>query len=312
MGGLWVEFDRRIKNILKMTNGRRIVLWGYGFSGKFISHYFRRMNRIIDVIIDDKVNYPSEMHVFQSVILDELSADDCFVICDFQEETEVNLRLQKYGYIEGITYVWLRKCLGKGYDSKVSYYDWLDYAYGTDISAMVDNAVGDNLFYSYGCDYALVDVLDNLCLEGENMFDFGYGKAGALIMFAQNGAAKIGGVEYDKRLCDIARLNLEKCNIGNCELFNMDAAMITTEIDDYSIFNMYNPFGGETFRKVITNIEASYTRNPRRIILIYSGVVLHKEVIRNGRFRLVRKIYNDFWSKYTNIYVMDGTQNDQV
>ena len=306
MSGLWTEFDKRMDEAFRQSNGKKVVVWGYGASGKFLAHYFRRKNRIIDVIIDDNANFPFEMHVFQSVILDELSSSDYFVICDFAEESNVDQILESHGYIRDVSYIWLRKWLGQEYSRKVSYYDWLDYRLGTDISEAVHNSQGDNLFYSYGSDYALVDVLDNFYLDDQSVFDFGFGKAGTLIMFAEHKAKKIGGVEYDPQLYKIGEDNLKKCGINNYELYNMDAAKITTEIDGYTLFYMYNPFRGETFKKVISNIEESYSRNPRRILFLYSGTVQHKDVVRNGKFRLVRKIFNDYWSKYTNIYVMDG------
>ncbi|WP_026506100.1 hypothetical protein [Butyrivibrio sp. NC3005] len=301
MDKLWLEFDRRIDNALKLSNGKRIVLWGYGSSGKFLTHYFRRKNRIIDVIIDNKADIPTQMHVYQSFILDELSEFDYFVICDFEEELEVSQMLENHGFKRNFSYIWIREWLGTTYCKKISYYDWLDFYYGTDICEPVYNSKNDNLFYSYGCDYALLDVIDNLYLDGENFFDFGFGKGGALILFASNGVNRIGGVEYDSELYEIGISNLKKCNINHYELFNDDASKLTTELDTYTIFNMYNPFKGEVFQRVIMNIEESYERMPRRILLLYSGVTQHKDIIRNDRFRLARKINNEYWNKYTNI-----------
>lgn len=303
---LWNEMDNRIERSIKNSNGKNIVIWGYGYSGKFIEHWFKRRNKKVEFFIDDNKDIPYQMKVFTSSILSELDPKNYFIICCFNKDDESRKTLLENGYTESQSYIYLLNCIGDGYDRKISYYDWLDYFYHTNISSPVHNAKGQNLFYSTGCDYALVDVLDDFVFSKEDSaFDFGLGKGGAAVMFSQKGCGNVAGVEIDASLCDIAKLNFEKCGIENCRIYNTDATTITEELDRYNFFHLYNPFSGDVFEKVIRNIEKSFERKNRRIILIYSGVSCHKEVVKNGKFCLVKKILNNYWSKYTNIYIME-------
>lgn len=303
---LWNEMDTKIESSIKNSNGKNIVIWGYGYSGKFIEHWFKRRNKKIEFFIDDHKDIPYQMKVFTSSILSEIDSKDYFIICCFNRDDESEKILIENGYIEKQSYIYLLDCIGDGYDRKISYYDWLDYFYNTNISSLVNNAEGQNLFYSTGCDYALVDVLDDFVFcNDDSAFDFGIGKGGAAIMFSQKGCGKVAGVEIDDSLCDIAKLNFAACGIESCSIYNADATSITEELDSYNYFHMYNPFGRDIFEKVIRNMEDSFERKQRKIIFIYSGVTCHNEVIKNGKFRLVKKILNNYWSKYTNIYIME-------
>ena len=192
MDNLLDEFNTRMNQVLRNANGKKIIIWGFGYSGRFLVHYLKRKNRIVDYIIDDNLSFPEKLHVFKSTILEELDGRDCFVICCFDKEGAAEEILNERGFIKDKSYVWLKEKLGKDYTGKICYYSWLDYYYGTDIGEPKYNQRGDNVFYSYGSDYALVDVLDNFVISGESIFDYGVGKGGTLIMFYDRGASKVG------------------------------------------------------------------------------------------------------------------------
>ncbi len=60
--------------------------------------------------------------------------------------------------------------------------------------------------------------------------------------------------------------------------------------DDVTVVYLYNPFGGQTFEKVIGNILASVERSPRRLRLVYRTPLEHDALMQTGRFTLVRSI----------------------
>lgn len=193
----------------------------------------------------------------------------------------------------------------------MTYYEWIEHKYNVDISAprMIDEikqAHSDCWHYTAGIDYALIDVLDNFSFtESDSVFDFGCGKGGALMLFNKAGVKKLGGVEFDPDLYQVARSNLQKLNLGDASLFNTDAALLDEELDGYNYFFMYNPFYGDTFKKVIDNIERSYSRNKRQIVLIYSGPYCHDLVVKNQLFKLSKEIYTDYFVRYVYIYVIN-------
>lgn len=301
----WQALDTKLNKIFRLLNGRQVILWGYGQSGRFLEHIFRKRNRNLDYIIDNYKEYPSQLRIYTTSILQELDSRNCFIICAFPENEESRNILLEYGYEEYVSYIYLHKELCENDGRKISYYDWLEYFYGVDIVGAEHVEEGDNLFYSYGNDYSLMDVLDNFYFTKEDsIFDFGCGKGGPMIMFYDRGIGHVGGVEFSKDLCNIARDNLEKCSVTDYRLWNDNALNIKEELDSYNFFYMYNPFVGETFRGVIKNLEDSYLRNKRKMCLIYSGVTHHKDVIHNGYFRLAKRINNDYWNKYTNIYLI--------
>ena len=49
-GECWQALDVKLNEIFRMLNGRQVILWGYGQSGCFLEHIFRKKNRNIDYI----------------------------------------------------------------------------------------------------------------------------------------------------------------------------------------------------------------------------------------------------------------------
>lgn len=223
----WQAFDAKINIILRMLNGKQMILWGYGKTGRFLEHVFRRKNRRIDYIIDNYKEYPSQLHIYTVSILQELDNRNCFIICAFPESDECTDILEEHGYEEYVSYINLNKELFGNGGRKLSYYDWLEYYYGMDLVAGKHVESGDNLFYSYGSDYALMDVLDDFCFTTEDsVFDFGCGKGGPMLMFYDRGVGHVGGVEFDKDLCDTTRDNLKKMQVADYILWNDNALNI--------------------------------------------------------------------------------------
>lgn len=53
---------------------------------------------------------------------------------------------------------------------------------------------------------------------------------------------------------------------------------------DVTVIFLYNPFGGESFARVLKQIVESADRAPRRIRLVYANPVEHDLVIASCRF----------------------------
>lgn len=313
---IWTEFDQFVRKIFYFTNGKRVVLWGYGLSGFFIQHLFSRSNRKIEYIIDDGSMNP-KIPIMRSCEVNDITPDTCAVILSGEYDSEKEKFLAERGFKEKLHYIYARKYLYENMNNQniwknLSYYDYLENKFNVDIVEKkfvekMENAKADALNYSPGMGYPLMDVLDNFIFRTEDaVFDFGCGKGGALLLFQKNGVHKIAGVEYDKPLYDILRDNFNKLGISAENVINGDAALMRSELDEYNYFFMYNPFQGETFRQVIDNIEESRRRKKRRITFIYAGPYCHKDVVEHGIFKLSKQIYTDYSVRNVNVYTIEG------
>jgi hypothetical protein len=120
--------------------------------------------------------------------------------------------------------------------------------------------------------------------------DFGSGMGRMIQQAAAYPFARVIGVEVSDHLNEIARWNIER----NQERFTcQDVGFVTCDALEFPIPGdmtyayLFNPFMGETFRKVVNNIIASVDRTPRRLVLIYENPTMKEAVEETGRFRLV-------------------------
>jgi ribosomal protein L11 methylase PrmA len=133
-------------------------------------------------------------------------------------------------------------------------------------------------------------VFRALCIrQGDAIIDFGSGKGGAIITMARFPFSKIAGVEISPELVQIAKTNLSRLGIERTEIFCSDASAFT-ELDEYTHVYFYHPFPCNVMEPVIKNIEASLTRRPRNMTIIYRNPVCHRAVIAGSLFKQVREI----------------------
>ena len=310
MTGIWNELDNKLNSIIKICNGKTVVLWGYGYSGWFIEHWFARKNCNIDFIIDDGNGAHTKLNVYRSLILEDLDPEATVILLTMNENEDIKDLLANKGYNENYNYVFLKKYIYNYNAPKyISYQNWLDVTYGCDIFQMIsidslEHKNKDSLEYSPGIDYTVIDICDKFVFdENDAVFDFGCGKGGALLLFQKSGIGKIGGVEYSREVYDIAKCNFSKLGIDANGLINGDAADVTDILDSYNYFYFYNPFQGETFRKAIHNIEESIKRKNRKATIIYVGPYCNRTVLKNGIFILSKKIHTDCSVRDVNIYI---------
>ena len=307
---MWKKIDKCIQEMFRFTNGKKVILWGYRDSGWFIEHLFKTSNKKIDYIVDDFITDP-KTSVYRSMELKDLDSDTHVILLSFMRDKKVDDLLISWGYVEKETYIYLKDIFfeNKNLTRKISYQNWLEYEYGMDIVGYkgieeVERVSNDSLYYSPGIDYALMDVINNFCFdENDAVFDFGCGKGGALLLFERGGIKKLGGVEYDSELYSIACKNFDQVGLEKKFLYHEDAASLTTELDEFNYFFIYNSFQGELFRKMMHNLEESYKRKKRKITFIYSGPYCHHEVVKNNIFKFSKQIYTDYAVKRVNVYI---------
>lgn len=310
---MWEEFEKTVDEMMRITSGKSVVLWGYERSGWFIEHLFKLRNRPIEYIVDDGGSEMAKLRTDRSLILSEIDKETHIILLTFGEDMTAEEILKSYGYEEGIHFIFVRDIFYRNNrQRKLSYYNWLEYKYGVDIIERkwfdcIQRPSNDSNPYSAGVDYALMDSLYNFYFtKTDAVFDFGCGKGGALLLFSKRGVHKLGGVEYDQELYHTGCENLKKLGYDEKNIINGDAALVKEELDDYNYFYINNSFQGEIFDNVMKNLEESYQRNKRKVTLIYTGPFCHKSILKNSSFKLVKTLHTDYVVRYINIYVING------
>lgn len=108
---------------------------------------------------------------------------------------------------------------------------------------------------------------------GEDVLvDYGCGKARSTIVLATQPLKKAIGIEMAGQLCDIARDNVElassKLNTPDVEILQADATKYDVP-EDANIIYLYNSFGGQILDAVLTKIQESVQKAPRKLKFFY-------------------------------------------
>jgi len=118
------------------------------------------------------------------------------------------------------------------------------------------------------------------------LLDYGSGKGRTVIWAAANfRLRRTVGIELDERLHAEAKENLER---WSGRLLCRDIVLSCTDAtqfevpDDVTITYFGNPFVGDTFKKVISQIKASLARKPRSLQILYYHPRMHDFVIDAG------------------------------
>ena len=101
------------------------------------------------------------------------------------------------------------------------------------------------------------------------VFVLGSGKGRAVCHFARQPVRKVVGIELSRELCEIARVNAAKLRSPRApiEIRHGDAAV--ADLSEGTIFFMFNPFGENTLRQVLGNIQNSNSYFDCEVRVIY-------------------------------------------
>lgn len=109
---------------------------------------------------------------------------------------------------------------------------------------------------------------------GDTFVDFGAGKGRVVILAATLPFRRVIGIELAPFLATQARENIElarhRHTCANIEILQMDAI----EYDlppDATVLHFYNPFRGDTLKKVVANVASSLRTAPRRMTILFAN-----------------------------------------
>ena len=67
---MFSALENKIMEVLPMLNGKKIIIWGYGKSGRFLEWFLKEKCRLtVDYIIDDSVSIYGKP-IYRSFLLD--------------------------------------------------------------------------------------------------------------------------------------------------------------------------------------------------------------------------------------------------
>ncbi|MBE5871395.1 MAG: class I SAM-dependent methyltransferase [Lachnospiraceae bacterium] len=290
-----------------MRNNRKLIIWGAGKGGAFLRHLICDVDGRLGVsyFIDEYAVLPcrnEKWNIFRSSILWYLEKEDYIILLSIREDKKVERMLNKLGYEKNIDYFDIRSEIGGSYlEYLEKEYREVDFAYVT--KEQRPDLYDSEYYESKPFDHSSIDrvfsEIEMLPCE-KRFFDIGCGKGQMLLMAAMCGMEKIGGIEFNSEIAEIARKNMTVLYI-DADVLTGDATEYT-EIDDYDIFFLYNPFGEKSIRKVVSNINESWKRNKRSIFLVYGNPFYHMAVMEIENVDLYRQIIVDLYDPILNIY----------
>jgi hypothetical protein len=160
---------------------------------------------------------------------------------------------------------------------------WFDLKHGVNTAASVPlsrvTVHGPNrnqgVIYSTVSDSMLSAILNRLPIRHElfTFVDFGAGKGKAVLIATQWPFRRVIGVEFADELIALARTNLARFRggprrSGEVELVHADAMEFPVP-DGPLVLYFYNPFREPIMRRVIQNLRASISQQPRPVVIIY-------------------------------------------
>ncbi|HHU71844.1 MAG TPA: methyltransferase domain-containing protein [Clostridiales bacterium] len=135
-----------------------------------------------------------------------------------------------------------------------------------------DASRSDQYYYPYEpTPYHVLERLVNsgLLRKNDMLLDYGCGKGRVDFFLSYQTRARTIGIEYDKRIYEVARKNQKTAISGNRVSFLLHRAEdyeVPTEVNRLYFFN---PFSVEILRKVMARIIESYYLKPRKILLFF-------------------------------------------
>ena len=136
--------------------------------------------------------------------------------------------------------------------------------------------------------------------------DLGCGKGTALFLASEAGFKRVIGVELIPALLEAARRNVsafearDPCRAARIELVQHDAGTYELPSEPTVLF-LFNPFGPETLRKVVSKIEAGLATQRHSLYVLYQYIpeVATEVLAETAALQLVYSA--PVWSIYRNV-----------
>lgn len=325
------KFRNQLDEIMIKAFGHRIVLYGYGRTGRFLEWYADYYHSIKPdfIITSDWSNaMPYSLPYFRDSLFEFNYVDvkSAIVWLALPNDKEAKEKCEKYGfeYYDFADIIYGEKLINEEADSEniftkkktgvhdVQFMEYLECFYDCNFVTSVSKQYLTEGAHNYAISaqreiFPILDKCHMILSKEDAIFDFGCGKGGAMLTFLDYGFTKVGGVEFSEQLYNEASQNFKKLNLNSCEkiqveLFHNDAAKVTDELDNYNWFYFFDPFERQIFEPVILNICNSYKRKPRKINLICINPRYYDVIEKSGLFFMTNQFCAATRQKVVNIY----------
>lgn len=325
------EFRNKLDEIMINAFRHRVVLYGYGRTGRFLEWYAEYYHSIKPdyIITSDWTNaMPYSLPYFRDSLFEFNYADlkDAVVWLALLGDKEAKEKCEKHRlrYCDFAEIIYGERLVAEENDSDniftkkktgvhdVQFMEYLEAFYDCNFVTSVskEHLTEGAHNYAISAQMEIFPILDKCHMnlsKNDAIFDFGCGKGGAMLTFLDYGFERTGGVEYSEQLYNEAVVNFKKINLGvgekkQVELFHNDAAKITQELDDYNWFYFFDPFERQIFEPVISNICDSYRRKSRKLNLICVNPRYYDVIEKCGIFSMTNQFCAATRQKVVNIY----------
>ena len=329
------EFRRRLDRIMLQCMHESVLLYGYeSYTGRFIKWYAEYYHGIdVNYLVSTDMSRcrAYDQEVFRPSILDFDYKDVRNAVIWVAEPVTPSLEkdLTSRGYKKDATWfdfygaiygedvsseadpeadVYSQKKSGR---RDIQFLEWLEWKYDCNFVQRIkgEEMIGrleGNSGYACTTQKEIFPILDHCHVTsvcGGALFDFGCGKGGALVSALDYGFQHVGGIEYDSRIYEIAKMNMERLHLEDrVELLHGDAGMLTCELDAYNWFFYWFEGLEDVGRKIVDNLKDSIRRNPRVIHILFHVGRSHAFIEDGGFFHLVNEFTVDSRHRVVGVF----------
>ncbi len=314
------DFREKLSNVMVSCMDKRIILYGYGYTGKFLRWYASYYHALeVDFVIttDWSAGVSFDQEIFRPTLLNfnYKDAKDCVVLLAVPYQGEVVELLKREGYNSDVIYDFYKIIYGDDLEwpdittdvfhqrktgiREIQFLEYLEWKYDCNFLNKVNNTDFKDVNPEKGTSYVIntqkeiFEIFDKIhyrpC-DNDAIMDLGCGKCGAMLSLMDYGFPSVGGVEYETGLYDVAIENMKKLGLDNnknIEIIHSDVTKLTKELDKYNWFYMFSPFYDEVFEACMNNIVESVRRKERKVRIVYANPHCYKLIEKTGVFKLI-------------------------
>ena len=305
------QLDNKVRILLEKISDKDVIIWGISRAGLYAEDLIKKHGYKGNItFIDTNPTFPLYItNVKRDTYLNYVSSDNTVVLSSVRAFSEIIESTKGYGYKSGENLFDIRDLCGGSFIEYINKQSTFCNN-GGDFSS-VRKAENTHLFKKDNNESTPVDIVsfeENLKYvhtkyKVDNYFDYGCGKGQTMVIAELCGMKEISGIEYEKPIYEQALINMKLLEVP--AIVELGDASNFYSIDEYDCFWLYNPFGGDVFKKTIKNLEDSYKRKKRRIVIMYGNPFLHNEVVKNGVFKLKEQLPINLYDPLLNIYLTD-------
>lgn len=329
------EFRESLDEMMVQSIHNSIVLYGYeSYTGRFIKwygEYYHSIRPDYLVSTDMSRGRAYDEEIFRPSVLDfhYRNVREAVIWVTEPMTEELRTSLEEKGYRKGETYfdfyeaiygtdicgeneagvdIFRKKKEGR---RDIQFLEWLEWKYDCNFVTRIKHEfleVAKEHGEGYGCttQKEIFPILDHChCVPSEEdaIFDYGCGKGGALVSFLDYGFRHVGGIEYEPKIYEVLKENMERLGIKEeAQLLYGDAGELTVELDGYNWFYFYIPFDSYIFEKCIRAICESYKRKNRKIRILSISPYSHAFIENTGIFRLTNQFTIDTRQRVVDVF----------